>query len=449
MVPEDAAHKAGAAVCEAAWRAVGGTGPFAPPDGPRLDSQTQHILLASVRVRLAKPNGMNGMDQLLETRLAALPRLSRENAAAAAIPCKICGRPAEFFDLVDFQKCVGNYHFGPAGVQTAWYRCEHCGFLFTPFVDNWSHEDFARFIYNDDYVLVDPDYAADRPKAVARNLAALMKGYEACSILDYGSGGGLLAESLASLGFRDVKCYDPFSRPERPVGKFDIIICNEVIEHTPFPLRAVADMRSLLREEGCIILGETLQPVDIRTVRCSWWYVAPRNGHVSTFTDATFAYIAGESRLVFHRGQGSVHALRTLQEGAFAELARRCGPSLMAYRIGAPGPGSIAGWSGIEDKPPWQFRWTTSTTLNWRIAAPSWRPQCLQITVPFIHESRHGFAAGCTIEVGGQAAGTQVRDKSIFSEAAAADAGDILLTLRTPDLQTAGGRQIGIAIRVF
>lgn len=388
------------------------------------------------------------MEKLLEARFAALPRLSRENAAAAAIPCKICGRPAEFFDVVDFQKCVGNYWFGPAGIPTAWHRCEHCGYLFTPFVDNWSHEDFARFIYNDDYVLVDPDYTSNRPKAVAENLAGLMKGYEACSILDYGAGGGLLAKSLAGLGFRDAKSYDPFSRPERPIGKFDIIICNEVIEHTPFPLRAVADMRALLRDEGCIILGETLQPPDIRAVRCSWWYVAPRNGHVSTFTDATFAFIAGKLELVFHRGQGSVHALRTWQDGAFAELARRCGPSLMTCRIGAPGPGQIPGWSGIEDKPPWQFRWTASKYLHWRIASPNWRPQRLQITVPFVHESRHGFAEECSIEIGGKAVPTGVRDKSIVSEVAATDAGDILLTLRTPELRAVGGREIGIAILI-
>jgi len=43
------------------------------------------------------------MDQNLAARLAALPRLSREAAVAAAIPCKICRRPAGFFDVVDVQ----------------------------------------------------------------------------------------------------------------------------------------------------------------------------------------------------------------------------------------------------------------------------------------------------------------------------------------------------------
>jgi hypothetical protein len=382
-----------------------------------------------------------------ETRLASLPRLSRENAAAAAIPCKICRRPAEFFDTVDFQKCVGGYPFGPSGVHVSWYRCDFCGFLFTSFFDDWSHQDFSRFIYNDDYNLVDPDYISKRPQAMAGMLAHHLAGQEDARILDYGAGRGLLAENMTGLGFRHMESYDPFSLPDRPAGKFDIITCCEVIEHSTSPAREIEDMRSMLRDGGCIVLSESLQPPDIGHVRCNWWYAAPRNGHVSTFTDRTFAVLAVELGLIFHRGAGAIHALRTRHDdGALAEIARRCGPSFASCRLGAPAQMATPGWSGMEDRPPWQFRWTASTALDWRIAIPKWSPGCLQVTVPFAHESRAGFAAECVIEVNGHAARTWVQDRVLMAETGPVEAGEAVLTLRTPELSRAGERAIGLAI---
>ena len=387
------------------------------------------------------------MDRNLEARLMALPRLGRENAAAAALPCKICRRPAEFYDVVDFQKGVGGYGFGPSGVHVTWHRCEHCGLLFTSFFDDWSASDFARFIYNDDYILLDPEYLSIRPKAVGQMLADLLAGYEDVRILDYGSGSGLFADTMRERGFHQVESYDPFSLPKRPSGKFNIITCNEVIEHTPFPVRMAEDMRSFLEEEGCIILGEALQPPDIHLLRCNWWYVAPRNGHVSAFTDQTLAFLAAGFGMVFHRGD-TVHAIRTRHDGVFAELAARCGPSFMACRIGAPPSGQQEGWWGLEDTPPWQFRWTTANILTWPLVIPAWRPQCLKLMIPFIHECRHGFAARCTIEVNGHAARTRLQGNVIVGEIDAIDVGKAVVTLSTPDLAPSGDHSVGLAIAV-
>src|SRR5580692_3883882 len=101
--------------------------------------------------------------ELLE-RLAGMPRLDRANAKALAAKCKICGCAADFFDVVDFNKCAGSgYAFGPSGIQVHWFRCDGCGFLFTLFFDDWTAEDLARFVYNADYAKIDPDYAGPRP----------------------------------------------------------------------------------------------------------------------------------------------------------------------------------------------------------------------------------------------------------------------------------------------
>jgi hypothetical protein len=93
------------------------------------------------------------MDPSLASHLSMLPRLKRDNVLAGAVPCKVCDSPAAFFDVVDFNKSTGGYAFGPSGINLAWHRCDSCGFLFTSFFDDWSPEDFRRFIYNDDSLL--------------------------------------------------------------------------------------------------------------------------------------------------------------------------------------------------------------------------------------------------------------------------------------------------------
>ena len=98
------------------------------------------------------------MDASLASQISLLPRLNRGNALAGAVPCKVCDSPAVFFDVVDFNKSAGGYAFGPSGINLPWHRCDNCGFLFTPFFDDWTPDDFSQFIYNQDYALVDPDY---------------------------------------------------------------------------------------------------------------------------------------------------------------------------------------------------------------------------------------------------------------------------------------------------
>ncbi len=45
---------------------------------------------------------------------------------------------------------------------------------------------------------------------------------------------------MAAHGFANITNYDPFSSPARPAGKFSLITCFEVIEHTVSPARLPA-----------------------------------------------------------------------------------------------------------------------------------------------------------------------------------------------------------------
>jgi 2-polyprenyl-6-hydroxyphenyl methylase/3-demethylubiquinone-9 3-methyltransferase len=380
--------------------------------------------------------------------LASLPRLDRANARTASITCKICGYPAPFFDVVDFNKCAGFYAFGPAGVPVHYHRCDECGFLFTPFFDDWTEADFRRFIYNADYILVDPEYEAARPVMVAEHLAQFLDGQQNSRILDYGAGTGAFGKRMSELGFRKVESYDPFSMPNKPSGRFDIVTCTEVIEHIPSPMVALQDMRSLLADQACIILGETLQPKDIGTIRGNWWYVAPRNGHVSTFADRTLATLAGYFGLIFHRGSGH-HALRTPGPGPLAETAERFGPAMLSLRLRAPVAEEPAiGFHGLEGVGGQRFRWTATDVLTWQITVPPGPHRLVQVTIPYLHESRHGFAGACRLDVGSTAAAVSVAESAIVAEANEVAPGSVVLTLRTPQPLSPPGdpRRLGLAI---
>src|SRR5580658_4385948 len=386
---------------------------------------------------------MRTMDSSLAFHLSLLPRLNPANVLAGALSCKVCDGTAAFFDVVDFNKGTGGYALGHSAIYVPWHRCDDCGLLFTTFFDDWSLEDFRRFIYQD-YALLDPDYQSVRPRAMADHLAQLLRGFESARILDYGAGANMLATRMAEWGFAQVESYDPFSLPTRPEGRFDIVTCIEVIEHSPSPRSILADMRSFLVEDGCILIGESPQPPDIDSIRCGWWYVAPRNGHVSIYAARTFARLAERAGMTFHHGKGHPRVLRA---GArFAELAARFGPPLAYARLCAPGCWPTKDFGKVEGVPGQQFQWTTEQAIVWMIDVPEARPR-VQIMVPFSHESRQRFAASCVLEVNGQALATSIQERSIFAETDPLAAGQAYVTLRTGKPTEAADRSIGLAIR--
>lgn len=177
-----------------------------------------------------------------------------------------------------------------------YHRCISCGFIFTPHCDNFSTADFAREIYNDDYVKVDPDYLKIRPKALAEIcLKQFGNVRDQINILDYGSGSGLMADLLNAQGF-NVRNYDPFSTAnnKRPDGKFDVITCFEVLEHTADPLLTCDLMQKSVKSNGIILFSTLVQPQTIETLKLSWWYIAPRNGHISIYTKRSLELVWAE-----------------------------------------------------------------------------------------------------------------------------------------------------------
>lgn len=212
--------------------------------------------------------------------------------STAPLPCKICSAEAALFGVVDFAKHCNEARgrrLPLLGKPVYYHRCQGCGFLFTDAFDDWSEANFKTEIYNDDYIEVDPDYREARPTSCAKLVQDLFGASKAeLRVLDYGGGGGLLSTTLRSSGFLEAQTFDPFvadfSRP--PQGKFDIVTCFETLEHMPDPTAGIAAIVSSTKESGLVLFSTLLQPPDFEAHGVNWWYVGPRNGHVSIFSRA-------------------------------------------------------------------------------------------------------------------------------------------------------------------
>jgi hypothetical protein len=231
---------------------------------------------------------------------SARPRPLRVRAPEAGPkPCKVCGASADLFGEQDFSRCceeVRGLTLPPSGVAIAYRRCGACGLLFTDAFDDWSDEDFAAHIYNETYGTVDPDFEVSRPISNAAAVAGVFQAVkETLGILDYGGGNGRFADEMRGAGYPLATTYDRFhpAHSVRPEGRFRLVTCFETIEHMPDPVAGAADIASLLAADGLLIISTLLQPDDIEQQGANWWYIGPRNGHVTLFTQPALAVLFG------------------------------------------------------------------------------------------------------------------------------------------------------------
>ncbi len=215
--------------------------------------------------------------------------LSLKPVSDKPAPCKICAKDAPLYGVVDFNKSceeLRGLRLPLAGIPVYYRRCQSCGFLFTDAFDDWSHADFKAHVYNDDYIKVDPDYMEARPRGSAGLVQKLFGAHKANRrVLDYGGGNDVLCKELRAAGFPVAMTYDPFvpEHAQQPEGKFDLITCFETLEHMPDPLAGISAIVAKLTEPGLVLFSTLLQPQDFDKLGLQWWYVGPRNGHVSMF----------------------------------------------------------------------------------------------------------------------------------------------------------------------
>ncbi len=180
--------------------------------------------------------------------------------------------------------------------DVSYFGCNNCGFVFTNYMDEWTHDDFKTFVYNDEYFLADaplPGYeAVDRRGSISyqngKRLAGMLRGSEQkIRVLDYGAGGnpGDTGLALLDAGF-SLDSYEPFLSEEigRPVGKYHFIYLIEVIEHCHDIHGVARELAELLTEDGLLHIQTLLHPCPVPKDVLASWYIAPRNGHISIFS---------------------------------------------------------------------------------------------------------------------------------------------------------------------
>jgi len=239
-------------------------------------------------VRNNRTNSLRGLNRNdAAYRVEEEPTIVLKAVATAPVPCKICGAAAPLYGVVDFHKScttAGSTRLPLSGIPVYYRRCSACSFLFTDAFDDWGHGEFKTHIYNDGYTEIDPDYMDFRPRVNADTVERLFRAHRAqIRLLDYGGGNDILCSVLRSAGFPAAVTYDPFTadHARRPEGTFDLVTCFETIEHVPDPMSGIAAMLANLAEPGLIMFSTMLLPKDFDKLGLNWWYVGPRNGHVS------------------------------------------------------------------------------------------------------------------------------------------------------------------------
>lgn len=208
------------------------------------------------------------------------------------VSCKICGAASVAWGSVDFNKnCEARrgLDLAPSGILVKYHKCVQCSFIFTTAFDSWSEADFKRDIYNADYLRVDPDYELVRPLGSASLVDELFAEKKSTlDVLDYGGGNGVMAEELLSRGFASSHTYDPFTEryAQVPKTRFDLVCCFETLEHVPDPLATIGQICKLVTTGGMVVFSTLVQP---EPVDLDWWYLAPRNGHISIFSKDALA----------------------------------------------------------------------------------------------------------------------------------------------------------------
>lgn len=235
--------------------------------------------------------------------------------------CKCCHHKSDtspyLLGKLDFNKsCADRYGsriFPFSEYMISYYKCQNCGFIFTNAFDEWSDDNFKKYIYNDDYILIDGPIPGSNDEKVANGLLSVeddsryvealniqmkLHNQNNLSILDYGSGNPNSPYKLAfeRNGYQYTD-HDPF-RNNTNLNKtslFDFIICKEVIEHSVNLDKVAEDFNQLLHPQGLIELGTLLLPKEYNSIEN--WYISPRNGHISIHTHFSLYCLLGRHGL--------------------------------------------------------------------------------------------------------------------------------------------------------
>ena len=178
---------------------------------------------------------------------------------------------------------------------------------------------------------MDPDYNSKRPLSDAKQLSHILASPSRGWVgLDYGGGEGKLSKWLRDNGF-NYDSYDPYgsgnSINDQNNKTYNFCSMFEVAEHSPDPIKTFEDVLSLLHPSKFILLVGTHvnDKINMSEGIKSWWYAAPRNGHVSLYSKKALSLLAyklnmsyvsiSEVTHIFYRGYFLPHVVWIILSG--------------------------------------------------------------------------------------------------------------------------------------
>ncbi len=200
-----------------------------------------------------------------------------------------------------------------SGLNIEYRQCPACKLLFTSAFDDWAREDFQTHIYNHEYVNVDPDYLHDRPSYFAKIMLDFCRTSGKIKVLDYGGGNGLFA-SLLTAGGLEANSWDPMANSSfTPAPQtYDLVTAFEVMEHTPTPKLTASQALSYLKPVGALLFS-THTFDNVPAPQTAFWYVAPRNGHITLHTQKSLNALFKPMGYKVHHFNEDIHlAYQTL-----------------------------------------------------------------------------------------------------------------------------------------
>jgi hypothetical protein len=263
---------------------------------------------------------------MLFNMLREIVRGGRNRVAgrSAIAPCPVCAGDAGILGEVDSNKSCEDRNGRPFPIShrnARYFLCDRCGFCFAPEFREWSDREFRERIYNAEYILADPEYAGARPARMAEFVdEAFGAVRDRLTHLDYGGGSGLTSRLLRARGWRS-SSHDHFGEGLGNVARlstYDLVTAWEVFEHAVDPRRLMTELSNVTHARSLILFSTLLSDGHIgRGMELDWWYLAPRNGHVSLYSrDSLALLLHGHGFNVHHLNDGTHIAYREPPEWA-------------------------------------------------------------------------------------------------------------------------------------
>ena len=231
--------------------------------------------------------------------------------------CKVCGcdRVTPLFSNI----VLGAYH-------ATVFECLSCGFQSFPNAQDWIQEAYSSPIANTDTGIV--ARCLNLHKIISSFLSL---NYKRGSVLDWGSGSGLLVRLLRDSG-HECLGFEPYTAPVLAAGytfkddqaalhkaPFRAIIAVEVLEHLPDPREFMA---SVLAMTDTLIF--TTELLNDNKVGKDWWYYSVETGqHIGFYTknsleqlacdyDCSYFTCRNQAIHIFTRNPSDIRAFRLI-----------------------------------------------------------------------------------------------------------------------------------------